>query len=79
MGAENVSGEERGRVRGNRALRGWVALLAVLAAVLAAVLTYVALMAVLFAGGRWLLLWVLAGAALLGAAGVLLRRRRRSG
>jgi len=78
VGAENGVGDGR-RVRGNRALRGWVALLAVLAAVLAAVLTYVALMAVLFAGGRWLLLWVLAGAALLGAAGVLLRRRRRSG
>ena len=50
-----------------------------LAAVLAAVLTYVALMAVLFAGGRWLLVWVLVGAALLGAAAVLLSRRRRSG
>ena len=66
-------------MRGNRALHRRVAPLAVLAAVLAAVLTYVALMAVLFAGGRWLLVWVLVGAALLGAAAVLLSRRRRSG
>lgn len=79
MGAENDVGNGRGRVRANRALRGWVAPLAALAAVLAAVLTYVALMAVLFAGGRGLLVGVLVGVALLGAAGVLLGRRRRSG
>lgn len=59
--------------------RAWVGLLAVMASVLAAVLVYVALMAVLFAGGRALLVGVLVGVALLGAAGVLLGRRRRSG
>jgi len=56
--------------------RAWVGLVAVMAAVLAAVLVYVAVMALLFAGGSDLLLWALLGVALLGLAVVLVRRFR---
>lgn len=59
--------------------RAWVGLVAVMAAVAAAVLVYVAVMALLFAGGSDLLMWALLGVALLGFAVVLVRRLRRSG